>query len=245
MKGVYKIANKISGKLYIGSTINLKNREQRHFKNLKDGTHHSKKLQNAYFKYGQEIFLFEIIESYDIVENELLLEREQYWIDFYDSYKKGYNSRPKAENNYGHKHSEKTKKFLSEKNTGKNNAMYGVKRTEEQKFKQRDLFINKSYEERYGYEKAQKIKEKKRIVALTRKHSEKTKLKQSRIKKSKPILQLDNQYNIIKEWYSKREPLRGLGIRIDYTVKSKSKYTEGYYWVYKDEYKLFLSQRRH
>ena len=244
MEGIYKITNKLNNKVYIGSTVNLKNREQRHFKNLKDGTHHSKKLQNAYFKYVENFFLFEAIESYDKIENDLLIEREQYWINFYDSYKKGYNSRPKAENNYGHKHSEETKKILSEKNAGKNNAMYGVKRTEEQKSKQRDLFINKSYEERYGYEKAKKIKEKKRIIALNRKHTEKTKLKQSRIKKSKPILQLDDQFNVIKEWYSKREPLRDLGIRVDYVVRGKNKYSCGFYWVYKNEYELFLSQRR-
>ena len=243
MEGIYKITNKLNNKVYIGSTVNLKNREQRHFKNLKDGNHHSKKLQNAYFKHGEEVFLFEIIEFYDEIENHLLIEREQYWINFYNSYKNGYNSRPKAQNNYGHKHSEETKKILSEKNKGKNNAMYGVKRTEEQKSKQRNLFINKSYEERYGHERAEKIKEKKRIIGLNRKHTEKTKLKQSRVKKSKPILQLDSEYNIIKEWYSKREPLRELGIRVDYTVKSKSKYTNGFYWVYKDEYELFLSNR--
>ena len=59
---VYKITNKINGKFYIGSSINITDRELRHKSDLSCGTHHSKHLQRAYDKYGKENFKFEILE---------------------------------------------------------------------------------------------------------------------------------------------------------------------------------------
>ena len=46
-------------------------------------------MYKAFRKYGVENFTFEEIEE---VENDLLDEREKYWISFYDSYYNGYNS---------------------------------------------------------------------------------------------------------------------------------------------------------
>ncbi len=235
MKGVYLIKNIKTGKVYIGSSIKLEAREQRHFKNLIDGNHHSNKLQNSYNKYGKDFFIFESIEEYEEIDNNKLIQREQYWIDYYNSYNNGYNCRPKAENNYGHEHSEETKKLMSKLHSGKNNAMYGRKLSEETKEKIRQKMLGRFVSE--------ETKEKKRKIALNRKHSKKTKLKQSRIKKSKPILQLDKNFKIVKEWYSKREPLRELGVRVDYVVKSKNKFSKGFYWVYKNEYELFFKNR--
>jgi group I intron endonuclease len=73
--------------------MNFRNRKSRHLKDLKKGIHHSKKLQRSWLKYGEENFIFLILEQ-DIEIN--LINREQYWIDFYDSYKNGFNSRPDA-----------------------------------------------------------------------------------------------------------------------------------------------------
>lgn len=235
MKGIYKIKNKLNNKVYIGSSIKLEAREQRHFKNLLEGSHHSNKLQNSYNKYGFENFIFEIVESYGEIDNNSLIDREQYWIDFYNSYYDGYNCRPKAKNNYGHKHSEETKQLMSKLNSGENNGMYGKKLSKETKEKIRQKLLGRKFSE--------ETIEKKRKSALNRLHTTETKLKQSRIKKSKPILQLDNNFNIIKEWYSKREILRELNIRVDYVVKNKSKKKCDFYWVYKDEYELFFNDR--
>jgi group I intron endonuclease len=156
-------------------------------------------------------------------------------MDYYDSYNSGYNCRPKAENNYGHKHSEKTKKLMSKLNSGENNAMYGKKLTEEHKEKIRQKMLGRKFSE--------ETIEKKRKAGLNRKHSEETKYKQSRVKKSKPILQLDEKFNIIKEWYSSGEIKRELDYRVDYVVRNKSKRKYGFYWVLRGEYKLFLKNR--
>lgn len=83
----------MSMKIYVGSTCNFQKRKSRHLNDLKKGIHHSKKLQRSWLKYGEENFIFLILEQ-DIEIN--LINREQYWIDFYDSYKNGFNSRPDA-----------------------------------------------------------------------------------------------------------------------------------------------------
>jgi group I intron endonuclease len=79
--------------MYVGSTTNFTNRKSRHLNDLNKGKHHSKKLQRSWSKYGADNFIFVILE--DNVEN--LIEREQYWIDFLDSYENGFNSRPDAQ----------------------------------------------------------------------------------------------------------------------------------------------------
>lgn len=115
--GIYKITNIINDKVYIGSSVDVKNRIRHHKFHLSKNTHNSPKLQNAYNKYGSESFIYEIIE---IVETkEMLLEREQFYIDSYVSYKLGYNSRHIAEANYGLSPSAETRKKISDSLKGR------------------------------------------------------------------------------------------------------------------------------
>lgn len=90
--GIYSITNCKNGKLYIGSSNNIYRRWREHKNMLHNNKHHSEHLQRAWNKYGEETFLFEIIEECD--EN-ILLEREQYYIDLYSS----------ADNFYGYNES--------------------------------------------------------------------------------------------------------------------------------------------
>lgn len=89
MAGIYKIINLIDNKVYIGQSINIKCRFDSHKSNLKNNHHSNIYLQNAWNKYGEENFKFEILE--ECTENKLD-EREQYWLNFYG----GLNS----DNNY-------------------------------------------------------------------------------------------------------------------------------------------------
>ena len=50
--GIYKIENKITKDIYVGSSVNLSNRKSRHFKDLEKQIHHSIILQRAVNKYG-------------------------------------------------------------------------------------------------------------------------------------------------------------------------------------------------
>jgi group I intron endonuclease len=74
--GIYIIRNKINGNVYIGSTLNFTKRKNRHFLYLKRGVHENKHLQNAFNKYGEDIFEFVIIQR-----TKNLLEEEQKLLD--------------------------------------------------------------------------------------------------------------------------------------------------------------------
>lgn len=126
--GVYKITNRINKKIYIGSTSDLNKRKRVHFNTLNKNTHRNKHLQNSFNKYGEENFTFEVIE---VCDKTYLLEREQYYIDLFNSYnpKIGYNIVSKAGNMLGFRHSEETKKKISNANSGENNYMFGKTHT--------------------------------------------------------------------------------------------------------------------
>ena len=49
---IYKIENLLNSDCYIGSTNNFSRRKKRHFGDLKNGNHHSIKLQRAVNKYS-------------------------------------------------------------------------------------------------------------------------------------------------------------------------------------------------
>jgi len=123
-QGIYKILNNRTNKVYIGSSININKRFREHKNSLLKNKHRSPKLQNSYNIHGLSFFIFEIIELVDDI-NELL-KREQFYIDSFNSYHNGYNSRPKAESNYGRIVSDETKKKISDKlkgNVGPNKGL--------------------------------------------------------------------------------------------------------------------------
>lgn len=87
---IYKITNKINGKIYIGQTVqNLKDRWYRHCGNSGSIAELNMVIKKAIHKYGKENFTVEEIEKCD---DSLLNERETYWIAYYNSYYTGYNS---------------------------------------------------------------------------------------------------------------------------------------------------------
>jgi len=109
--GIYSISFKGTDKVYIGSASrksNIKscngfyNRWSKHIYNLrknKTNTH----LQRAYNKYGEENMYFSILEECD---SKICILKEQFYMNKYNSYENGLNSRPKAENNSGYKQSD-------------------------------------------------------------------------------------------------------------------------------------------
>ena len=79
MQGIYKIKNKLNGKYYVGSSIDIDRRFIEHQMNLERGID-SPYLQNAWNKYGKENFVFEFVEK---VENEESLRSvEQKYLDY-------------------------------------------------------------------------------------------------------------------------------------------------------------------
>lgn len=108
--GIYVILNTFNDKVYVGSSINLKVRWQKHLNDLTKNIHDNRYLQAAYNKQDKQGFMFVVIEFIQSKPN--LVVREQHWIDTLNAYGGGYNLRPKAESQLGFKHSEETKNII-------------------------------------------------------------------------------------------------------------------------------------
>lgn len=208
LPGIYRFTNKINGKIYIGKSVNLKQRLSR-YKN-----YFKKDCPGIFYKsvkkHGWENFTFEIIELFPSRTHfisEYLLEREAFWISFYNSTNKeiGYNIISHGGNIFGFKHLKSTRPnhFLGKKHSVEARkkmsfARKGVARTEEEKQKLRDWYKNNDH---YG---------------------------------QKAVLQIDPETNkAIKLWPSFNEAGRSLGKRngnhLAASVK-RNKPTYGYYW---------------
>ena len=83
---IYKITNKLDGKLYVGKTCTTINIRWSH--HLDDYTKKDYHLYRAMRKYGVENFEIEPIEQ---CPDNLLNEREIYWIEKLDTFHNGYN----------------------------------------------------------------------------------------------------------------------------------------------------------
>jgi group I intron endonuclease len=131
--GIYFIINNIDNKLYIGSSINCKNRAYQHVCKLNKNKHTSPHLQNAWNKYGPKNFDFLIIAC--VLDINDLCKIEQDFINEFKSYIKsiGYNMSPTAGNTLGIKLSPETITKLSKATSGKNNPFYGKKHTDHTK----------------------------------------------------------------------------------------------------------------
>lgn len=93
ISGIYKIENKVNGKIYIGSSIDINKRWRYHVSDFEANRHCNSYFQNAWNKYGKDSFEFSIIEILDIKDN--IFEREQYWLDILKPFGNiGYNLCP-------------------------------------------------------------------------------------------------------------------------------------------------------
>lgn len=76
--GIYQICCLPTGKVYIGSAVNLRARWEQHRRTLRQGIHRNSYLQQAWNRYGEEEFTFTILE---LVAPADLLAAEQGWLD--------------------------------------------------------------------------------------------------------------------------------------------------------------------
>lgn len=79
ISGIYKIQSIVKPeRCYIGSAVNIKSRWESHLRTLRNGKHHSLKLQRHFDKHGEEDLIFIIIEP---CFPQFLICREQSYID--------------------------------------------------------------------------------------------------------------------------------------------------------------------
>ena len=131
---IYKITNKINGKIYIGQTTrSLKQRWKDHRCEAKD-CKRGRAIHRAIHKYGVENFTIEQIDC--AITQEELNEKERYWIKYYESNtSKGYNL---TDGGDCFKMTESVKLKLSEfakTRVGDKNSHYGVPMSLENRLK--------------------------------------------------------------------------------------------------------------
>lgn len=167
--GIYKLTCS-NGKIYIGKSVNIRHRISQH-KISKDNTY----LQNAIRKHGWDEFsieVLEIIENFDKQkDNNILLEKESYYIKLLDSTNrdKGYNICEYSNDTTGKVVSEESRQKMRLAKLG-NKINVGKTHSKEAKEKMRLAKLGKS-----------------NIACVGKSLSEETKLKISKSKSGKSL----------------------------------------------------------
>lgn len=96
--GVYCIENIANNKKYIGLSCDITRRWHEHLSDLRRNVHINTCLQNAWNKYGEDLFVFYILE---LCESNELIDKESYYIKQYHTltHECGYNITPGGECN--------------------------------------------------------------------------------------------------------------------------------------------------
>ncbi len=115
---IYKIINLVNGKFYVGSTVKHKDRFRCHRNRLRTNQHHAKHLQAAWNKYGEQNFIFRIVET--VPEGESLQAAEDVWLAEHVGKDHCYNLS---------RYSDAPMRGLF----GEDNPLFGIPRTEEHK----------------------------------------------------------------------------------------------------------------
>lgn len=249
ISGIYKIESKIKPeRIYIGSAVNIDHRWNIHLFDLRRNKHHSLKLQRHYNRHGESDFQFSILLG---CEKKDLIDNEQFFIDSLIPY---FNICKIAGSSLGIKRSEEYKRNSSESRKGKKqseetiqkrvNKMIGhevsletreklrisntdKKRSEETKNKNKEITT-----------KLWETPEYRDIVTKTHigiKQSQDT-INKRRFKNFKPVLQLDDNENVIKEWNSIVETNSNIfdSSHISECCNGKRQRTGGFKWKYKE-----------
>lgn len=214
---IYKITNKINGKVYIGqTTTDIESRWNKHkyaCYNPNSDTYNTK-FYRGIRKYGFNNFTVELVEQCNDSE---LNDKEQYWIQFYNSYSKGYNSTIGGEG--GTKYS--TQDIVNLWNQGYSCSEI-AKKMNMGKTGSRKVVIPRL----------------KAVGLYSIQEMQKRMKKDSQKKYSKPILQFDLNGNLIKKYHSVNEAARILkyaGSGISNAARGISKQYNGYIWKYEND----------
>lgn len=233
---IYKYENRINHKVYIGQTTDLVNRKASH---KYRSTFEKTKFYNAVRKYGWDNFDYDIIAQMEADTPEeitiLLDAAEEKYIEQYDSFYHGYNSTTGGHSCRGievseefreycrnRTYSEETRKKMS--NAAKNRIV-----SEETKQKHREAALQNNFT---AYREQTKDKRNAAIKAA----------------KSKAVLQIDKEGNIVNEFPSENDAVDFIrtflapdktywgilnGIHRHCNGKIKKRYYYGFEWKFR------------
>jgi group I intron endonuclease len=122
--GIYSIRHIKSGRVYIGSSVNIANRWRYHRYRLNKGNHDNLYLQRAWTKYGKHEFEWDVIEI--VSDYTILLDRERHHIETNRAgiRKTGFNIRAEINGCY---HSAETRHRISQSKLGKKGWSAGLR----------------------------------------------------------------------------------------------------------------------
>lgn len=112
IRGIYKIENLKNGKIYVGQSVNIRKRFHVHKSTLINRKHINEHLQRSFNRDGMKNFKFSVLEEVKD-RRKSLTKREQYWIDFYKSFRSVYNQRPIENSTIEYKHSKESREKIS------------------------------------------------------------------------------------------------------------------------------------
>lgn len=96
MEGIYYIHNEINNKLYIGQSLDIEKRWEKHIFELNNNKHHSYRLQEDWNKHGELNFTFKskeikLPDGNASFKKAFLYAYEHYYIEKHNTIKNGYN----------------------------------------------------------------------------------------------------------------------------------------------------------
>lgn len=212
MIGIYKITNRLNGKVYIGSTTNAKVREEMHFKNSMIELRSKYPIYKDMIEFGKGNFEFEMIE--ECSEDELESKEAEY-ISKYNSSEVGYNTITTMHPMHDEAFRKQNSKRLSEWN--------------------RKMWKDESYREIKSKQSSELQKERLKDPDYLAEKSMQLKTYTDSIKK--PIGQYDKQGNLIAEHRGIREAGRATGINSSQISavalgRPRRKSAGGFVWKY-------------
>lgn len=223
LPGIYKITNKKNGHFYVGGTQKrIKERFWQHRQKLRKNLNGCAILQNAWNKYGEDLFSFEVIEN--CLGDKASIEiREDFYIE---TLKPQYNIFKNAHLAKRFKMSKKVLDKLKQKRKKWNHS-------EEAKEKIRKALTGKPKEESHNKAVSK---------ALKKSSAAKDHLKELHKNRKRPIIQLDKDTKgFIMEWDSAKTCCKSLKIhasQLGYHLRKTPYYNQvkGFIFIFKDEY---------
>lgn len=215
--GIYQITCIPTGKIYIGSAVNIRRRWSQHKHDLNYKKHTNSYLQHAWNKYGEECFRFNVLEVLE--DTKILYETEESWIRLKNA-------------------TDETVGFNMLDKCGK--GQLGVKKSPETIEKQRQKLIGRKVPREQVEKSSAARRGKKRPGVLekswsTRRRLGKVRPPQEAIDKiSKPVLGFNGQGELAHRFYSLAEAERAGYYCVERSIR-KGHWTGGLIWCYESE----------
>ena len=225
---VYIHTNEVNEKKYIGITCQKPEKRWANGYGYRKNTH----FWNAIQKYGWDNFKHEIFYD-NLTEKEAKLYEQ--WLIYLGNTtndKYGYNITEGGEGCIGYKHTEETKKLLSElakKKVGNKNPNYGNHKLAGKN--------NPNYGKHLSEEARKKISEKSKEKNRGKGNPMYGKRGENNPNwnRGKNVNQIDLNGNIIKVWNNRREAIQKYGNSIAVCLSGKTKTAYGFIWRYIEE----------